>query len=199
MVDRVIKKIVIHCSSSDNKRDDVSVMRFLHTRPIDERCKWNEETVNCFGFDDIAYHYIIKKNGYLHRGRDIDTKGAHCYGENHDSIGICLLGEYDFKPMQMLATARLVWSLCKAYGLDPYNHVYPHNKFNRLKTCPNFDIKSLEKFYPQLGELKLEVKKLELQVAHLESEIPPVLPGLNAKIVPRPPDYPGTPWWRFWS
>lgn len=42
----------------------------------------------------IGYHYYIRKDGSIYRGRPRDAIGAHCKGHNYDSIGICAEGNY---------------------------------------------------------------------------------------------------------
>ena len=49
------------------------------------------------GFNEIGYHYFIRKNGIVETGRDLSQpgrfeQGAHSKGENDVSIGICLEG-----------------------------------------------------------------------------------------------------------
>jgi N-acetyl-anhydromuramyl-L-alanine amidase AmpD len=43
-------------------------------------------------WDDIGYHYVIRRDGKLERGRSLEYQGAHVLGHNHESIGICLVG-----------------------------------------------------------------------------------------------------------
>lgn len=42
----------------------------------------------------IGYHYFISKNGVIYQGRQEQKVGAHAKGYNHNSIGICLEGNY---------------------------------------------------------------------------------------------------------
>lgn len=53
------------------------------------------------GWKGIAYHYFIRKDGSIYRGRQEDHKGGHLLGdENNGTIGICLEGCYtDYKNM----------------------------------------------------------------------------------------------------
>ena len=46
------------------------------------------------GWIGIGYHYFIDKNGNVWNGRPLDMVGAHTKGYNHNSIGICLEGDY---------------------------------------------------------------------------------------------------------
>ena len=43
------------------------------------------------GWRGIAYHYLIQRDGTIHRGRPEWAMGGHCK-DNHDSLGICCEG-----------------------------------------------------------------------------------------------------------
>ncbi len=48
------------------------------------------------GWKGIAYHYFIRKDGSIFRGRQEQHKGGHLLsGENNGTLGICLEGNYD--------------------------------------------------------------------------------------------------------
>jgi len=47
------------------------------------------------GFADVAYHYLIAKDGTIYEGRPIDMRGAHVKGYNTGSVGIVLLGNFN--------------------------------------------------------------------------------------------------------
>ena len=130
---REIEKIIIHCSDSG----------FGNAEVID---KWHRQR----GWDEIGYHFVIlngrlessskyNKNidGHIEKGRDVEKKGAHCYGHNRDSIGICLIGKEAFTGDQLLTALPFIVNELKVkYGLTNKD-VYPHNEFNSGKTCPN--------------------------------------------------------------
>lgn len=125
---RNIKKILIHCSDSDLIiHDSIEVIREWH---LDR------------GFSDIGYHYFIDKNGTVFTGRKVKTMGAHCRGQNKESIGICLSGKYDFSAFQFQACKDLIMFLIHAFDVKEKN-ILPHKVFNKNKTCPNFDIKKV--------------------------------------------------------
>jgi len=44
------------------------------------------------GFKKVGYHYVIKRNGMIERGRKETEIGAHVKGQNTGKIGICLIG-----------------------------------------------------------------------------------------------------------
>lgn len=79
---RAIDLIVIHCSATDPSRDiGVDEIREMH--------------VAGKGWQDIGYHFVIRRNGIIEIGRDIDIPGAHARGHNQRSVGICLVGGVD--------------------------------------------------------------------------------------------------------
>jgi N-acetyl-anhydromuramyl-L-alanine amidase AmpD len=126
-----IKKIILHCSDSDNpKHDDISVIKAWHL----ER-----------GFLDVGYHFFIKKDGKNQIGRPIYMIGAHCIGHNIDSVGLCLSGKKIFSDNQLKATNILCHTLIQRFRLSVHD-VYPHNHFDANKTCPNFLISKIWSF-----------------------------------------------------
>lgn len=117
---RAIRKHIIHCS--DSEVGDVRLIR-----------QWHLER----GWDDIGYHFVIRRDGEVEAGRMLDVVGAHCQGHNADSVGTCLVGVKEFLPGQLAALKR-VHAMLK--GLWPEVRVFNHREFNLGKTCPNFDV-----------------------------------------------------------
>ena len=71
------------------------------------------------GWSGIGYHFVVRKNGTIERGRPIDKVGAHCTGHNSNTIGICFEGNFQKEKMsdvQLKAGQELI-----AYLLDLYN------------------------------------------------------------------------------
>jgi len=126
---RVINKLIIHCSESTF--GDVETIR-----------KWH---VDGNGWDDIGYHYVIKTDGEQEIGRPIQKQGAHCYGQNKHSIGICLIGTNKFNKEQKKSLEKLIILLCRVYEI-PFTEIYGHNDFTNKKTCPNFDVGWIREF-----------------------------------------------------
>lgn len=131
---RKINKIIIHCSAT---RPDMDI-------GVAEIRDWH---VNGNGWDDVGYHYIIRRDGTLESGRSEDVTGAHTYGHNHHSIGVCLVGgspsvaggvECNFTLKQWRQLEKIVYGLKQKY---PNAEVLGHNNFTSLKTCPTFDVK----------------------------------------------------------
>jgi len=54
---------------------------------------------NSLNYAGIGYHFYVRKDGQVYRGRPEDTIGAHAYGSNSDSIGICAEGNFEKETM----------------------------------------------------------------------------------------------------
>jgi len=71
------------------------------------------------GWAGIGYHFVIRKNGNIERGRPQESIGAHAGAEvNASSIGICLNGDFTQAPpteQQIAALVELIHWLNKYY------------------------------------------------------------------------------------
>lgn len=73
------------------------------------------------GWSGIGYHFVVRKNGTIERGRPEKTVGAHASGSNSDSLGICFEGDFTSEKMsdkQKNAGKELVAYLKKKYGIS---------------------------------------------------------------------------------
>lgn len=87
------------------------------------------------GWAGIGYHFFVRKDGSVYRGRPEDTVGAHAGGHNYNSIGICFEGSFDKEQMgdvQRQAGAELVTYLKEKYGIT---QVQRHSDVNATG-CP---------------------------------------------------------------
>lgn len=128
---RPINKIIIHCSATPEGKD-------FTTTDID---RWHKAS----GFRCIGYHFVIYRDGSIHVGRPIEQIGAHCSGQNPNSIGICYIGGVaadgetpkDTRTQaQKKALRELVQTLNAKF---PNATVHGHYEFAN-KACPSFKI-----------------------------------------------------------
>ena len=104
--------------------------------------RWPGFTSNLFKNDrgenyHVGYHFVIEKNGKIVQCRDYAEEGAHTYGQNKSSIGICLSGNFDLTlptKAQEKSFRRLYNTITAMYPHITSNHIFPHRKFSR-KTC----------------------------------------------------------------
>lgn len=75
---RLINSLIIHCSATRPSMD-------IGVAEIKE---WHLDR----GWNNIGYHYVIRRNGVIEDGRPVAKVGAHAKGHNANSIGICLVG-----------------------------------------------------------------------------------------------------------
>ena len=78
------------------------------------------------GWAGIGYHYFIRKDGSVYKGRPDGAIGSHCQGSNTGSLGICFEGNYMKETMptaQYNAGIDLIKYLRGKYGnLTIYGH-----------------------------------------------------------------------------
>lgn len=129
---REINSIVIHCSATRAGVDFTAA-------DID---RWHRER----GMNEIGYHYVIRLDGTVEKGRSLEIVGAHCAGYNRNSVGVCYIGGLDTAgnpadtrtPAQEKVMRKLVDQLMKEY---PINKVFGHREV-AAKACPCFDVQA---------------------------------------------------------
>lgn len=119
--------IIIHCADTPASMD-------IGAAEID---RWHRDR----GWAQIGYHYVIRRNGIIEKGRPENRPGAHVRGANEVSLGICLVGGRegeDYTANQWRSLAELVVELKSRY---PTAAVIGHRDVPGVaKTCPSFDV-----------------------------------------------------------
>ena len=140
---RTITDIVVHCTATRAWQDyDVDDIRRMHKAQ---------------GWADIGYHYLVKLDGTIQSGRDVDIIGAHVSGHNANSIGVVYVGGLDNQGKakdtrtenQKCALLNLMMDLRRLY---PKAKISGHRDFSPdkngdgtitpdeyIKACPCFD------------------------------------------------------------
>lgn len=138
------KRIILHHSlTKDGKTVSLDAMRKwqmgLIGQPDPNKPNYN---YYCQHPDkDIAYHFVIEQineRQEIFVGRMMNEIGAHTKGQNHDTLGICFVGNYDIDevpPEQWNMGIKFVTSLCVILKISP-SMIYGHHEFNPNKTCP---------------------------------------------------------------
>ncbi|MDT8419343.1 MAG: N-acetylmuramoyl-L-alanine amidase [Desulfuromonadales bacterium] len=134
-----MKMIIIHSADTPAEMD-------IGAAEID---RWHRAK----GWRAIGYHHVIRRDGTIEKGRDLDGDGdvsdeigAHAAGFNKGSIGICLVGgkpDFNFTRAQMRHLDFLVGEYEIRY---PGIEVLGHRDLPAVtKTCPNFDVRQWRK------------------------------------------------------
>lgn len=126
---RTITLLIIHCSA-------VKPNQTSNAKQIDE---WHRAR----GYPNgIGYHYVIRRDGSIEKGRPESMIGAHVKDHNAHSIGICYEGGLDEQgnpkdtrtPEQRATLRALLEELHKSY---PKALIVGHNTL-AAKACPCF-------------------------------------------------------------
>lgn len=129
-----IKYIVVHCAYTTPEQD-------IGVKEID---RWHRQQ----GWIKVGYHYVIRRDGRVEKGRRLDEPGAHVLGYNDKSLGICMVGgaktvsgklvdDNNFTPWQWLSLTVLLLWLKIQY---PQAEIVGHNDLTNKKTCPTFKV-----------------------------------------------------------
>ena len=136
---KVLEYIVIHHTASTAK-ETVEQIHNFH--------------INNNGWAGIGYHFYIRKDGTVYKGRDEKYAGAHCENYNSVSLGICLEGNFEIeKPTekQLKSLSELLQHLKQKYGNV---QVVGHRDLNAT-ACPGKNL------YSKLGSVIANAKKDE--------------------------------------
>ena len=126
----VAEYLILHCSDTeDGPTLSWPAIRRYHT--------------GVKGWSDIGYHYGLeryKDRMILLPGRRPTTYGAHCQaaGRNKDSIGLCVVGDFD----RVAPTPSVYDAIVNALALIALMHgihvdrIRAHREFDDRKSCP---------------------------------------------------------------
>ncbi len=142
---RKIDKIIIHCSATNSSMD-------IGVREIRD---WHKNR----GYNDVGYHFVIRRDGVIEAGRAIEIVGAHCRGQNSNSVGVCWVGGIDdngrVQDNRTEAQKRAMVSLLRKLKSDypTIKEIKGHRDYSPdinkngkiepnewLKGCPSFDV-----------------------------------------------------------
>ena len=125
---RAITLIIIHCSAV--RPDQTSSAAQIDT--------WHRRRGWKLG---IGYHYVVRRDGRIERGRPDYMVGAHCLNHNAHSIGVCYEGGLDIRGQpadtrtkaQKMALRALLEHLHRQY---PWACIVGHHDLDPQKACP---------------------------------------------------------------
>ena len=136
--------ICIHCSATpaDAKHENIGAAEIR---------QWHRAK----GWRDIGYHFVIKRDGTVEKGRPVDMPGAHEPKINSRSVAVCMvggappigseaakkgLGENNFTPAQWSSLETLVRELHRKF---PKAEVIGHRDVPGVrKACPSFNVRA---------------------------------------------------------
>ena len=102
------------------------------------------------GWKGIGYHFIIRKDGSIERGRPLESVGAHCYNQNEHTVGICVVGNFELaRPTQaqFRSAEKLIGAICGIYEIIPNDQTIVGHKYYNRTACPGT---YLQKWVPDI-------------------------------------------------
>lgn len=163
--------IVHHSAGSNNISDFTQAVRDIYILHTEEN-----------GWSDIGYNYLVAPDGVVYAGRDPangrqdEVMGAHFCGSNSNTMGICILGNYEtVEPTSvMLESLEVVlsWKAFKdelnvlgsnAHPLNPNLGVIAGHRDGCSTLCPG------ENVYKRLQNIRVNVDE-HLSVCNGEQE-----------------------------
>jgi N-acetylmuramoyl-L-alanine amidase len=128
---RNINEIIVHCAATPEGKD-------FTVSDID---RWHKGR----GWSGIGYHYVVYRDGSVHKGRPVWKVGAHVKGRNRNTIGICYIGGVarDGRTAKDTRTSAQKAALVKLLMglLDEFpkiKKISGHNQY-AAKACPSFN------------------------------------------------------------
>ena len=124
------------------KRDRTDLIVIHHTgNPVDDDLSAEQIHVShqAQGWAGIGYHYVIRKDGTIERGRPENCIGAHAIGNNGKSIGIHICGNFEIAEpteAQLNSLPVLIADICKRYGLIAAKNVIVGHRDLDNTACP---------------------------------------------------------------
>jgi len=175
--------IVHHSAGSNNISDFTQAVRDIYIYHTEEN-----------GWSDIGYNYLVAPDGVIYAGRDPGTGdqdrvlGAHFCGSNSNTMGICLLGNYEVvePTSEMLGSLKevLSWKAFKdelnvlESDFHPLNSnlgVIAGHRDGCSTLCPG------ENVYRQLQEIRIDVdREIAICKGEEEEEEPIVEIGIDS-------------------
>lgn len=134
---------------------------------VEDIDRWHKNN----GWTCIGYHFFVRKDGTIYRGRQENSKGAHAGDANSNSIGICFEGKYEVEEMpdaQVQAGKELVAYLKNKYGISK---VQKHSDVCST-SCPGKNFKFEEIANGEVSNVVVEEKKeVAGRIANIQSDL----------------------------
>lgn len=129
------------------------------------------------GFTDVGYHFVIEngyptasvyktrqplveRNGLVTIGRPLTVNGAHAYGYNSKSVGVCMIGRNGMYTVEQIDSAiALVAGLQVLYSVPTAKVIGHYETWSgkvQGKTCPQYE---MDDFRSQLDRFRARYKK----------------------------------------
>lgn len=145
-----VTRITVHHSGEFNDMDSETEV-IAHLRAV-QSSQCRSKAAGGLGAGDLAYHFIIDRNGDTWEGRSLSYQGAHAGNStaNRGNIGICVLGNFNVQypnERQKQSLKELLSRLTERYGLSS-SDIYTHREIRAYyglagTECPGTHLQSV--------------------------------------------------------
>ncbi len=87
------------------------------------------------GWPGFGYHFLVRKDGTIYRGRPLDTIGTHVANNNGNTIGICAEGNFEVEKMPAVQQQALTELVAYLKTIYPQVKVVKHRDLSP-SACP---------------------------------------------------------------
>lgn len=147
-----------------SSRASTEYIALHHAEAVKCTAKQVDEWHKANGWAGIGYHFFVGKDGSVYEGRPLWATGAHVFGKNDISVGVCVEGDYHNKDKVMPSTQKNTVKAVIAYlkAMYPKAEIVGHGEIG-ASNCPG-------KYYP-LEEMKNYNKEDDVMTAEERAEI----------------------------
>ena len=155
--------IIVHHSAGFNTSNDFAAVVAYY---------WDLH-VNTNGWDDLGYNWLVDPNGVVYEGRGSGNRGAHFSCMNGNTMGICMIGNFeDQMPTDtsiIVLKEMLAWEACDKNivpNINSYHsssqltleHISGHRDGNPATVgCPKGTVCPGDSLYDMLGSIRAEL------------------------------------------
>ncbi|WP_175487543.1 peptidoglycan recognition protein family protein [Alteribacillus persepolensis] len=130
--------------NSKNDKTDIAIHHSL-TKEGDAH-SFSRHHVFTNGWPEIAYHFVILKDGTIQYCHDLSVISYHVGNSNNIAVGICLVGDFrEEEPTKEQKRSLKELHDCLMKDMPSYKRTRGHNEFPgyEWKECPSFDYRAV--------------------------------------------------------
>lgn len=142
---------------------------------------WHKEK----GWAGIGYHYFVRKNGEIYRGRPEWSIGAHVQGMNHCSIGICAEGDFDKELSMDDSQKRSIQNLIDSIKMHyPNAKIVGHREIGS-SDCPgkHYPLDYFKKWEQNAEDLTMsQYEELKNRIDEMSANLTNIINDMDSKL-----------------
>lgn len=137
------------------------------------------------GWSGIGYHFFVRKDGSIYRGRPINKMGSHVLHRNNESIGVCAEGNYDKEQTMPAAQKASIKELLRYLkGIYPLAKIVGHREIGS-SDCPGkyYPLEEMKTTYQNKEGLTVtQYEELKTSIVALGTKLDEAIARIDAKI-----------------